>query len=327
MPIRHAALLVCAACAAAPARASSPDDFIILASAKEETPAGPSPAPRWDLAVWAIGPTGDWLGDPLSPEGAAVRALCPWWDAFPLIVSGDRPVRSAPGDGFAGGSLLSGESHTLYPDSWSALGFQTDERRRHKTSQTTDVAIGELNSSFVLFDAADADRVPAYRSTWSTEESLKVPLFMKPLFAYGQVGASSDAADAQAVKVTSKTGIGVKFEPLAKTEVQLRSATTMTYGDSETFRTVYGPATSQFALELLAKCPLVGPLRMEYIGTALPARTIAEHDQVKQDLRVALPLGDTGSIHVGARYRWENTLTPTPWMDRAELYLGVTLKR
>jgi hypothetical protein len=326
MPTRHAPWLCC----------------FVLAVAAGTAPAGGDQGPIY--AVWEVNandftpgiervawpcddqPPGGF--DPLTPEGVLVRALCPWWNEFPLLVSASGPCSRAAGDVRPDSSLLAGLGDPFPAvDAWSALGFQTDDRHRRKTGRKAEGEWGQASTSVVLFDAADEDRVPAYRRAWSTEESLKVSL-AQPVYVYGQVGATSDAADAQAVQFTGKTGIGLRWEPLPKSELQLRTATEVSYGDPNAPLARYAaPATSQLALELLAKAPLMGPLRMEYTGTALPARTLTERDQLKQDLRVAMPLGEAGQVHVGARYRWDGPLTPTPWIDRAELYMGLSLKR
>src|SRR5262249_61197043 len=78
------------------------------------------------------------------------------------------------------------------------------------------------------------------------------------------------------------------------------------------------------AVELVARMPLVGPLELEYTGSAIPAVTRSDTDQFKQELRLALPLKGDNEVEFGARYRWDTS--PTPWVDRAQLFLGVKLR-
>ena len=50
------------------------------------------------------------------------------------------------------------------------------------------------------------------------------------------------------------------------------------------------------------------------------------YDQFKSELRLAYPLAGDNELEFGARYRWDITPTPTPWVDRAQLFLGVKLR-
>ena len=101
--------------------------------------------------------------------------------------------------------------------------------------------------------------------------------------------------------------------------MQLRYATLMSYE-------VTTPGRVQPALEVLAKLPLMGPLSLEYTGAAIPAVARTDYDQLKSELRLAYPLTGDNELEFGARYRWDITPTPTPWVDRAQLFLGVKLR-
>jgi hypothetical protein len=81
-------------------------------------------------------------------------------------------------------------------------------------------------------------------------------------------------------------------------------------------------------LELQARCPVAGPLQLEYQGIAVPALDPMERHRLNQNLGVAIPLGGAGHLRLGARHQWEDTLTPTKtWADGMQLYLGVGLRR
>jgi hypothetical protein len=78
---------------------------------------------------------------------------------------------------------------------------------------------------------------------------------------------------------------------------------------------------------LQAKLALFGPLQLKYVGEALPAMTQSDRTTLSTDVKLAMPLGANQEFFVGAKYKWEDTLTPTPWVDRTQLYLGLTFQR
>ncbi len=80
-------------------------------------------------------------------------------------------------------------------------------------------------------------------------------------------------------------------------------------------------------VELQARYQLLGPLKVEYDGTALPALTPLDRHRLNQDVRFAIPLGNAGQIRLGARHAWEEQPVPRPWTEGMQLYLGVGLKR
>ena len=86
------------------------------------------------------------------------------------------------------------------------------------------------------------------------------------------------------------------------------------------------PGRVQPAFEVLAKLPIIGPLQLEYTGSAIPAVTRTDPDSLKQELRLAYPLSGDNELEFGARYRWDVTGTATPWTDRAQLFLGVKFR-
>src|SRR5262249_32655638 len=88
------------------------------------------------------------------------------------------------------------------------------------------------------------------------------------------------------------------------------------------------PERSELFLEIVTRLPvpLVGPINVEYSGIAIPAATSRERDRAEQDLKFALPFSPGGQFHVGAKLRWEDTPTVTPWADRMQLYMGVQVK-
>jgi hypothetical protein len=160
---------------------------------------------------------------------------------------------------------------------------------------------------------------------WKAQEKVQVPVpipvpLAEQLFVYGQFDGSGDALRQQQTALSGKTGVGAKWSLIAGSEVQLRYATLFKYAD------VDGPSRAQPAVEVMARLPLVGPLELEYTGTAIPAVARTDTDQFKQELRFAYPLRGDNELEFGARYRWEYNQAATPWSDRAQLFLGVKLR-
>ena len=144
--------------------------------------------------------------------------------------------------------------------------------------------------------------------------------------------ASPAGAEAPTWSYAGKTGVGMKWNPLGGTEFQLRYGTLLNYAD------VYAPTRfqekAQPAVELVAKLPFVGAWQMEYTGAALPALQTTTRDQIKQELKFAVPLGGADNqFEFGARYRWDiipnavSAQTQTPWIDRAQLFMGLKFRR
>jgi len=160
---------------------------------------------------------------------------------------------------------------------------------------------------------------------WKAQEKLQIPVpipvpLAEQLFVYGQFDGSGDTLKQQQTALSGKTGVGVKWALIAGSELQLRYATLLKYAD------VDGPSRAQPAVELNARLPLIGPLELEYTGSAIAAMSRSDTDQFKQELRFAYPLRGDNELEFGARYRWEYTPTPSPWLDRAQLFLGVKLR-
>jgi hypothetical protein len=200
---------------------------------------------------------------------------------------------------------------------------------------------GDLSDSFyrrtLKVDVPNPGEVarPFSGRNWNTEDRFQIPVpiplpVAERLFVFGQVLGSGDALDNRTTTLSGKTGVGVKWSPLGATEVQLRYGTWLNYAD------VYGATRFQErpqpAIEVLAKMPLIGAWHLDYTGSALPAVQTTVRDQFKQELRLAVPLnGGDNEFEFGARYRWEvqptPTAAPTPWVDRAELFMGLKFRR
>jgi hypothetical protein len=211
-------------------------------------------------------------------------------------------------------------------DPASLAGWRHDGPKRVATAKA-DADWGALSSKVALRER-DHLLDPSCRSTWETDESLRLPV-AGALFLFGQLGASRPDAEQRPLKWLGKTGVGVKLKPWLLQEVQLRGGPAVRYDDTYTLSPGQSPERSELFLEAVTRLPLpvVGPLNVEYTSYAVPAATPTDRGQVNQDFKVALPLSSGGQFHVGAKYRWEGATSPTPWVDRMELYMGLQLKR
>jgi hypothetical protein len=146
------------------------------------------------------------------------------------------------------------------------------------------------------------------------------------LFLVGQFGANSDDTDRQAYKVVGRTGIGWKLPSWLGGEIQIRGGKSMTNYDSTTADII--PDRQRTFYEINTKWPVWRIFNLEYTQETQFASTPDEHDKLNQDLRVAMPLSDTGQFHIGAKYyRYLDGTTTTPWLERLQFYLGLQYKR
>jgi hypothetical protein len=206
----------------------------------------------------------------------------------------------------------------------TSTGLIVDPGRWRYKSETT----GDFFRRTSKVEVPDPQEVavPYGGRNWKAQEKVQIPVpvsvpLAEQLFVYGQLDGSGDPLTRQQTSLSSKSGVGVKWLLIAGSELQLRYATLTSFD-------VSSPSRVQPALEVLAKLPLMGPLSLEYTGSAIPAIARTDTDQFKQELRLAYPLTGENELEFGARYRWDvtPTSTPTPWVDRAELFFGVKFR-
>jgi hypothetical protein len=209
-----------------------------------------------------------------------------------------------------------------HPGSSAQPGLITDPGRWRYQQETA----GGLYKWKTKLEVPDPQEVmtPYGGRDWKAQEKVQIPVpisvpLAEQLFVYGQIDGSGDSLKQQQTALSGKTGVGAKWLLIAGSELQLRYATLFKSAD------VDGPSRAQPAVELNAKLPLLGPLELEYTGTAIPAVARTDTDQFKQELRFAYPLRGDNELEFGARYRWEYN-PATPWTDRAQLFLGVKLR-
>lgn len=212
--------------------------------------------------------------------------------------------------------LLTNELAPSADRSWSDDGFRRVSRQKTGGDWGTHSARIELRErNLGLLD-------PAGQRTWETGEKLKMPV-AGPLFAFAQLDAWTPSVEQQQHRWLGKYGVGVTLKPwIFDQEVSFRGGPAMRYAGAM-------PERSEVFVEAATKVPvpLLGALEVEWTGYAVPAATTTDPNILNQDLRLAKPLGGGSEVYMGARYRWENAAIATPWVDRAQLYLGLQLKR
>lgn len=185
--------------------------------------------------------------------------------------------------------------------------------------------VGVVKSQLSFLDPKGlADPMPKSPS-WDGGHQLRVPV-SGDLHLFGQFNAGSPAIEQQQVRWSGRTGVGYILRPVTGFPgVQVRAGQGVTKPPNRH----WVAERSEFFLEMTTKLavPLLDvPFDVEYSGVALPALTPADHDRVSTDIRVALPMTG-GKFHVGARWTTDDAPTTAPWVERAQLYLGLDLKR
>jgi hypothetical protein len=209
------------------------------------------------------------------------------------------------------------------PATLAAHGFR-DEDVRRSLGRQFDLEWAKLNSKVVLIDPNANPYVPIRRSGWQTDESLKLPL-LGSVFVVGQLRANSGSIEHQQYEFVGRTGVGVRLPDWLGGEIQFRGGRSKANYDPDVENMFPDKVTTFF--ELATKWPVFGRLNLEYTGKAIPAQTPSERDVLKQELKLALPFADYGQFHVGARYRWEDSITQSPWHERMNVFIGLQMKR
>ena len=206
---------------------------------------------------------------------------------------------------------------------WVAHGFRAEDIRRSLGRQF-DLELAKLNTKFVLIDPSANPYAPVRRSGWQTEESVKLPLAWS-LFVVGQLKANSGSVEQQQYEFVGRTGVGVRLPDWLGGEIQLRGGRSKANYDPDAESMFPGKVTT--FLELATKWPVLRRLNLEYTGKAIPAPTSADRDVLKQELKLAVPFSDSGQFNIGARYRWEDLATQSPWHERMNVFIGLQMKR
>src|SRR5262245_6947925 len=200
----------------------------------------------WNLPAAAEDARADWP--------AALQALPGDWKTFGGMLQQIADADQSP----RGGNEL-----------WHVAGLRRDQGRL-TASQEARLDVFYSKSKFDLPDPDYLRWNPYSGRGWKAEEELKVPIpVADSFFLFGSIDGSGDSFSQESVTMTSKAGVGWKWSPLPRSEVQLRGGRMTTYSD------LYFPGRtaerSQVMVELMAKVPLFGSLQLQYKGKAVPA--------------------------------------------------------
>jgi Protein of unknown function, DUF481 len=268
-----------------------------------------------------------------------IRGIKPL-SSTPLFLDAAMPKRGDEPSTFAGLYDLSGLSGIPAGFSAGSGGTSfttpglTKNPGRWLYKGTADGGLFRLTTKIEHPDPNDLETLPYGARDWKAEEKVQVPLPLdtpvaQQVYLFGQVSGNGDSFNNRQTTLNGKTGFGLKWSVFGDSELQLRYGTMFTYAD------VYSNSRFQErarpAVEILAKTPLIGPLSVEYTGSALPALSANQPDQLQQELRFAVPFRGDNEFEIGARYRWEtvptlSATTPLPWYDRAQLFIGLKFR-
>jgi hypothetical protein len=262
--------------------------------------------------VWRVTdkpPTFAWMIDSGSTSNGATSPIGSSGNSFQQLLN-----RVAPTDDHSRSTALPGV--IVDPGRW----FYKQEREGDFYTRKTKLEIPNANEVLL----------PYASRSWKAQDKVQIPVpvsvpLAEQLFVYGQLDGSGDAlSKSSQTSLFTKSGVGVKWTLIAGSELQLRYATLLSYSDS------INPGRflerAQPAVEVNAKMPLFGPLEIEYTGSALPAVSRLDSDSFKHEVRLAVPLNGDNEFEFGARYRWDMTQETTPWVDRAELFIGLKFR-
>jgi hypothetical protein len=251
-------------------------------------------------------------GEELLPDWLpAVPRTKPVWDLFH-----DQPA-SRPGEDFT--DILLRVSRSPSDADQSYL------RGRLQMTQQSSIEYARLQAKLDMPDMRELRDVPYLSRDWKAEHSVNLPVpNVESVFVFGNFDSTGDAYINQQVKMKGRTGFGWKWSPFNGGEMQLRTGPVVNYAD--VYNPVKSTEKSQLSVELQAKLALFGPLQLQYSSEALPAFSPVDRHTILQDLKIALPFGTNREFQFGAKYKWED-LSQTPWMDRAQLYMGLKFER
>jgi hypothetical protein len=209
-------------------------------------------------------------------------------------------------------------------DPW-AVGERPD-REPVKAKVQGDAPFGTLTGQQTLQTAVPAAvwNDPNWKRTWQAEQAWRSPV-LGPFSLFAQLGAASEEAAEKDMRLTGRTGLACQLPVPLGGEFQLRSGPTVTCTDP--LRPERAQEKSELLVEVQGRLPLLFGVGLEYQGSAVPALTPQERDRLTQDLRLALPVGTSGKLRLGARRQWENVLEARPGAESTQLYMGLELAR
>jgi hypothetical protein len=200
-----------------------------------------------------------------------------------------------------------------------------------KIEPTGQVKIRQVMTQSYLYSKAKIDMPdgnsadPYAKRNWRAEETLRMSLPMwEPAFVFGHFNTRADSFQYRELNAVAKTGVGVRWVPMPKSEVLVRGGPMVSYLDTNTSRI---QEQNHFAVEVLAFVPLWGPFSLEYTGGAFAATMPNTQNLINQDFRIAMPLSNNSEFYFGASQRFDSSMSQVLWTERRQLYIGIELKR
>jgi hypothetical protein len=178
----------------------------------------------------------------------------------------------------------------------------------------------------MMLESLDGPARDSLGDRWQTKKALQVDM-AGPLFAFGEFNAGYNTISAQEMKMSGGSGIGVKFAAWENGEASLKGGSQVNYTQDPLRPAISQNDKSRLLLELACQYAIVGPLRLEYSGSAAPAMSPLEGNRISQDVRLLLPLGSNGQFRLGAKRNWSDQPAFRATPDANQIYLGVGLSR
>jgi hypothetical protein len=161
---------------------------------------------------------------------------------------------------------------------------------------------------------------------WQTKKALQVDV-AGPVFAFGEFNAGYNTISAQEMKMSGGTGLGLKLAAWDGGEVSLKGGSQVNYSQDPLRPDRAQSDKSRLLFGLECQYAIVGPLKLEYSGSAVPAMSPLETSRLSQDIRLMLPIGQNGHFRIGAKRNWDSQPAYRATPDANQFYLGVGLTR
>jgi hypothetical protein len=265
--------------------------------------------------------------EPVSPPGSAGELFNP--PASPLspeqpTLPGTPRLTQADGLQQVPGVVYASPNAAGALDAPIWVGAKPEDRERRRLKGQSAQEWGFVESDFIWQAPEPGRDSPFERGEWKTEDMFAVPV-TGPVYLFTGVEMGGQYSADQPVKMIGRTGVLWKMPLGEGTALEVRGGPTMKYNDATRLDKTHDQGSMEW--EVKAKCPLIGPFNLEYLGEALPAMTPEDRAQLKQDLNVFIPVNG-GKFKVGAKHRWEpgpvDTRTANGLM---EVYMGLEIGR
>jgi hypothetical protein len=184
---------------------------------------------------------------------------------------------------------------------------------------------GSLESELTLENLDGPPRDP-FGDRWQTKKALQVDM-AGPLFAFGEFTAGYNTLSAQEMTMAGGTGIGVKLASWENGEVALKGGSQVNYFQDPMRPGITQSDKSRLLFGVECQYAILGPLKLEYSGSAVPAMSATDGNRISQDIRLLLPLGNYGQFRLGAKRNWSDQPAFRAAPDANQIYFGVGLSR